>query len=549
MRAALAEALRQRADLHQPKKQPIPAKLWTFLTRCVWTFDENAANKGLSNPTQPWPRKRYLRWLAGLLAARKRVSVIKSGQIMVTWLVAAAVAHRVLTRRGYNVAWYCRTATQAAEHIERRVLRIIRNIPATYDVPTVSMNNGVLEVFHDGGKMPTSRVQPMAAERHGHEAAASQARSETWSLTVRDEAAFDPNDREIHFSGLPRSAEMWRVSTANGPNFHARLMYAEGFGEFEGADGPPDDAKHVGKGMWRWARNGFECVMVLHEADPDRDPDTAAGKRWYDEFRPLHDERTWLREQRGCTRVPAGEPVYVGVTAAVFVPQSFDPLLTVARGFDWGWNGTACLWAQLEDRGKDRYCLHFLTEMVRAQSQSLTIAQFGQDVLDLTALKLPGSHCLDFGDISGEQHSGQTGQTVFDILRPLGIRVRAQKFFLPSSIALFQWLLTQGWIEVDPVGCPRLRRALEGGYARDEYGEPIKDGVYDHVADAARYLANNLFVMAKGPGGADTVKPADPWRGYFRVGSHATSVRGTVGARGGRAYVGRTPITSGHARS
>lgn len=66
--------------------------------------------------------------------------------------------------------------------------------------------------FHDGKTMATSRVQPMAAERHGHDAAASSARSETWSLTVRDEAAFDPNDREIHFSGLPRTAEMWRVA-------------------------------------------------------------------------------------------------------------------------------------------------------------------------------------------------------------------------------------------------------------------------------------------------------------------------------------------------
>lgn len=543
--------MQERAVAAQPAKRPLPSNLWHFLRDCVLTFDENATAKGLSNPVQRWPRKRHLRWLASILATRSHVSVIKSGQIMVTWLVAAAVVHRILTRRGYNVAWYCRTATQAAEHIERRLLRIIRNIPTDYAVPTVGLANGVLEVFHDGGTIPTSRVQPMAAERHGRDSAASSARSETWSLTVRDESAFDPNDEEIHFSGLSRTAEVWRVSTPDGPNFHARLMYVEGFGPFEGSDDPPADARRVGREMWRWQRNGFECVMVLHRADPYRDEErTAAGKAWYQRFRPLHDDRKWAREQRGSTRVPAGEPVYTGVGAALFVRQAYDPLLTVARGHDWGWNGTACVWAQLADKGGGRYCLHFLKEKIVAKSEALDIASYGQQVLADTEYYFPGAgKVLDFGDISGEQHSGQTGKTTFDLLRPLGIQVRAQKFFLPPSIGLFQWLIRQGWLEVDPAGCPRLRRALEGGYARDEYGEPIKDGVHDHVADAARYLANNLFVMASGPGGVETVKTADPWRGYFRLAGHSTAVRGTEPAKGDSRYARRTPVTSGHAGS
>lgn len=534
MRAALAARMRQRAVDVAPVKKPLPKRLWSFLCRCVVTFDENASAKGLADPVQPWPRKRHLRWLAGIFSARKHVSVIKSGQIMVTWLVAAGVAHRILTRRGYNVAWYCRTATQAAEHLERRVYRIIQSIPGEYAVPKTKLNGGVIEVYHDAdGSIPTSRVQPMAAERHGHEAAASSARSETWSLTVRDEAAFDPNDEEIHFSGLSRTAEMWRVSTPNGPNFHARLMYQAGFKHFEGADDPPADAVRVGKEMWRWQRNGFECVMILHRADPDRDEQTTAtGKAWYALFRPLHDDRKWAREQRGSSRVPAGEPVYSGVTEALFVRQSFDPALLVTRGHDWGWNGTACVWAQLEDRGSGRYCLHFLREKLVAKSEALDLVRYGREVLDETEYYFPGAHPTDFGDISGEQHSGQTGQTTFALLRPLGIHVRAQKFFLPSSLGLFQWLITQGWIEVDPVGCPRLRRALEGGYSRDEYGEPIKDGVHDHIADAARYLANNLFTMTAS-GSGDVVKPADPWRGYFR--------RGTRPASGGT-HVGRTPV-------
>ena len=541
----------QRAEKHRPDKKPLPASPWRFVRECAFTVDEHWRAKGLASEVQPFPCKRYLKLVVGVWRREKCLRIEKSRQLMVTWLLAALWLWFVLTNRGVRVAWICKKKEAAEAHLKQRLFKIYELIPKTFDVPRVELRNGVLTVYHDrNSDTPTAFIEPMASEtsagkdEHGG-SAAKQLRSFTYTGVVWDESAFDRNQSDIHGAALPViDSGGWfnACSSANGKNFFYR------WGHSSLDDPTATEAKlerrPLMRGVEEWTHNAFHHLRVHHTADPDKDPATGKGAAWYNVVKARYVGRQWKREFEIDFNLPAGVPVYCDVAPTIFVPQSFTPGLTVARGYDWGWNGTACVWAQLEDRGQDRYCLHFLTEMVRAQNQSLTIAQFGEDVLARSAMLFPSAQCFDFGDISGEQHSGQTGQTVFDMLKPLGIRVRAQKFFLPPSIGLFQWLLSKGWVEVDPVGCPRLKAALEGGYSRDEYGEPVKDGMYDHIADAARYLANNLFVMAKGPGGADTVKPADPWRGYFRVGGHTTAVRGTVGAREDRQHVGRTPITS-----
>jgi hypothetical protein len=52
-------------------------------------------------------------------------------------------------------------------------------------------------------------------------------------------------------------------------------------------------------------------------------------------------------------------------------------------------------------------------------------------------------------------------------------------------------------LQVDPDHCPILIAGFVGGYARDEEGQVIKDGYYEHLHDALRYGAVNVFGAAQ----------------------------------------------------
>lgn len=465
----------------------LPDDLWEFCQDCVFTFDERSQESGLS-PEQPFPDKIHLKLLAAAFQSEKYVSVEKSRQIMVTWLMAAAAVHRVLIRRGQNVGWRCKEFQTAAAHIERRLYRIVQQLPPGWKVPHVKLVGDELLVYHDGPeRIATSRVVPLAAETGKAGEAAKRTRSETWSLIVDDESAFNTSQDELHFSALPSTGAMWKVSTPNGITFFHRLGYGDvndPTSPLEAPDFWSDD--QIARGCWRWERNGFLHYRIHYSADPDKDPDTVIGRAWYETERAKYSTSKWSREMEIDSRVAAGVSVYSDFDAVHVSPQSFDPKLGVSVGWDFGRQVPAVLVAQIEP-GKT---VHILREITGTDVLLTDFAR--RSVIPWLDEVCPFSVQTHFGDVAGRQHDDKLRESSIELLGKLGIHVRSKRFEIEASIELVQAVISRGLLEIDP-SCRTLIESLRAGYVRDESGFPIKDGVFDHIVDALRYLLANVF--------------------------------------------------------
>lgn len=254
-------------------------------------------------------------------------------------------------------------------------------------------------------------------------------------------------------------------------------------------------------GFSSWQRNGFCNDRVHYSADPEKDA------AWVAALRPNYPSRIWAREMEIDFTLPAGKPVYDDTEKVVVSPQSFDPSLKIIRSWDYGYTMPYCLFAQIEtlvdpETGKPgkRIC-HFLTE---TWAENILTSDFAQrHVLPKSEL-FPGATYQDFGDVAGRQHSDKTKQTNEEILRSLGVMVNSRFCEIEKGIELVQSLISDGCIQMD-TGCKLLYRTVMGGYTRDADGKPIKDGYFDHPADALRYFVQNSFNLEASTPATDNV--------------------------------------------
>lgn len=119
---------------------------------------------------------------------------------------------------------------------------------------------------------------------------------------------------------------------------------------------------------------------------------------------------------------------------------------------------------------------------------------------------------LDYCDPAGASKTDK-GSSI-DVVRTYGINptYTFKDRGLPKTIALVNRLMTiknnrgQYVYQLDPIGCPVLKVALSGGYRYPKENEPnygtgvpLKDGIYDHPSDAARYAKINALKLSKVP--------------------------------------------------
>jgi hypothetical protein len=192
-----------------------------------------------------------------------------------------------------------------------------------------------------------------------------------------------------------------------------------------------------------------------------------------------------------------GDPVYPQYSSSIHRGETeVNPYRPILRFWDFGYRRPACIWAQLdedyrlivldEELGKDEEALHFI-QRVKAHSN----IRFPQ---------APGY--LDFGDPAAAQKK-DTGSTL-SILDSQGINLIYIQSSIEEGIRRTRFLLEQlingkPAFMVDRRRCPMLHRTLAGGYRLHKNSRPLKDGFYDHLADALRYGIINLFNEAGRP--------------------------------------------------
>jgi hypothetical protein len=268
---------------------------------------------------------------------------------------------------------------------------------------------------------------------------------------------------------------------------------------------PPENVEcPIDEGMWCWTNpKGWRVVAIHYRADPDKRPETPQGDKWHREAKKAtRTLRDWKREMDIDFTVSSGEPFYGVFNRRVHVkPCKFDPDLPLIRGWDFGRSRPACIWGQLHKNLKFHvlYCL---------MGKNKNIFQFTPLVTSETNIRFPRAKVItDYGDPAGAQETDK-GATTMILLLQFGIQMVSRFSFVEEGTKIIEQKLmvqTDGepGIFIDPA-CKDLIDGFAGGYKLDttktgknEEGvlknRPRKDGYYDHLQDALRYIFVNIF--------------------------------------------------------
>ncbi len=200
-----------------------------------------------------------------------------------------------------------------------------------------------------------------------------------------------------------------------------------------------------------------------------------------------------------------GSPVFRQFKQSWHVKNDLEylPNVPIFRFWDFGYRRPACVWAQFDYDGRLRILKEFLGE-------NLEVIPFARRVKALTVQNFPHSrNIMDYGDPAVTQKK-DTGSTLAQLSKE-AITMRYRTSGIEEGLRIIRTELErtiegEPSIMFDRKGCPLLIQAMRGGYHLDDEGvKAVKDGFYDHLADAFRYGCINIFVsggsMVNGTGG------------------------------------------------
>jgi hypothetical protein len=212
----------------------------------------------------------------------------------------------------------------------------------------------------------------------------------------------------------------------------------------------------------------------------------------------------------------------------------FNPNAPLVRFHDFGYRHSVCIWAQPTAFGG----LDVLWEL---HGENKEIHEWAPEVLAETRTRFPDAVAVtDWGDPAANQHK-DTGSTIA-VLNANGITLH----FIPNrpgiindGIRTIRHLLSRqtGGVPVFRIDkrCTIVIRMLEKGYRypdeKERKGrradEPLKDGYFDHFADALRYGIHGLFghqvASVRGPDDQEmdpsstNTTTATTWAGGFQL--------------------------------
>lgn len=193
-----------------------------------------------------------------------------------------------------------------------------------------------------------------------------------------------------------------------------------------------------------------------------------------------------------------GKPFYEGFRMEFHAKHRVlvQPSITVHRYWDFGWHRPAVVWAQVNGEGRWRLIRELMGYNQHIQS-------FVPKVLEISNTHFGGYQFQDYGDPAGNQQNDKSQRSTIKILsEDFGINVISRGSQIKEGGDIIQKKLItvidgEPALIVDPEHCPTLVAGFVGGYARDEFGEVIKDGYYEHLHDALRYGAINVFGAAQ----------------------------------------------------
>lgn len=189
-----------------------------------------------------------------------------------------------------------------------------------------------------------------------------------------------------------------------------------------------------------------------------------------------------------------GTSVYANILNPQIHLRKMDryPGQTLLRGWDFGFNHPAVSFRLVDEYGRMNIAHEYMeTKKDLTDFVPLVVARtnsiFGMDV-----------KIFDFGDPRGHDKAQNGKGSCFETLAEFGIQARGERGsreYVESGISQVKKefsTLIDGvpQLTIDPA-CTLIRSAYFGKYVRDDTGYPRKDGFYEHICDADRYISHH----------------------------------------------------------
>ena len=198
--------------------------------------------------------------------------------------------------------------------------------------------------------------------------------------------------------------------------------------------------------------------------------------------------------------LPDGTPVYPTFVEAVHVHETqIIPDRPIIRGWDYGYRRAACVWAQQEDAG--RLLVHREWMAIETPEDA-----FIDGVIMRTNQWFGGRVCRDYGDPAARNRDPH-GVATLQRLQAKGIQLGCRQTTYAQRIPLINRKFSElirgvPSVTINPL-CATLIEGLAGGYHYPSLTDglalttprevPLKDGWFDHLANAFEYLVVNLY--------------------------------------------------------
>lgn len=184
-------------------------------------------------------------------------------------------------------------------------------------------------------------------------------------------------------------------------------------------------------------------------------------------------------------------------------------ILTITRGWDFGFHCPAVTWQQIARCFEGTVHWHILEEFVPQNMEWDALARY---VMPTTKAKFENAVIQDIGDAAGAQVSDKGPGPIMRLAAaPWNLRIMHRKFpNIEPGIALIREALSARNCRCGrPVmmierRCSGVINTLAGGYhypipksGKETHHKPVKDGYYDNIADSLRYVGELSYRLKK----------------------------------------------------
>lgn len=452
-----------------------------FIKVFCWTYDPR---KGGNLPFLLYPfQEDFIHWIVDHIDKGEKGVVEKSRDMGATWCFIAVFVHKWLFEEGFFALLGSRKEDYVDKSMDLSTL-FERFRFILYKLPWWMMPDKFKRGRHDNFMRIISPVNKNSIV--GESANNEFGRAARAKVVLLDEFAFWPSDYESFASVSQVSNCIFILSTPYGERNKFNELAHSSIDKYTlhwKKCGHPDKTDEWYKGLPSFM-NADEIAQEI-----DINYVTSAGKAVYPEFK---------RDIN---------------TMSGYVPGPGE----IIRGWDFGFHHPACVFAQIDSDGRlnvfyevlgndlqvNDFCLivRYISGETMAEAHTERIKymcanRHVEGVQDIAHLKVySGTEIYrDYCDAAGRQLSDKSNQTSIEILNSHGIKPGYRPARIDEGRNIIRKLLKDGMLLFD-LSCVNMVKMVQGGYhyPKDKAGnneEPEKDGYYDHLADALRYICH-----------------------------------------------------------